>query len=218
MTRGGGLGGSVVFVIRVQVAETMPVSPEELLDLVMDIKRYADVDKKIRPVLWQRRDGDVVTFACRPKLGAESRKRTEDAYVEHLMGETWQAIATRFGYRSRQGAQTAVARMLADNPPDTPKAALRAWLERKRVQRKTLFDSMRAAAAEGNHQGVAQLSAALTAIDSDTAKVLDFYAPENINVNVSQTPAAIIATAKQQLLDAIDAEVVEPPKSEELMR
>lgn len=46
----------------------MPVSPEEFLDLVMDIKRYAGVDKKIRPVLWQQRDGDVVTFACRPKL------------------------------------------------------------------------------------------------------------------------------------------------------
>ena len=36
--------------------------------MVMDIERYARVDKKIHPVLWSRRDGDVVTFACRPKL------------------------------------------------------------------------------------------------------------------------------------------------------
>ena len=34
----------------------------------MDLERYAQVDKKISPVLWQRRDGDVVEFACRPKL------------------------------------------------------------------------------------------------------------------------------------------------------
>lgn len=48
--------------------QTVRVAPEEFLDLVMDIERYAQVDKKISPVLWQRRNGDVVEFACRPKL------------------------------------------------------------------------------------------------------------------------------------------------------
>ncbi|MHA6800401.1 SRPBCC family protein [Bounagaea algeriensis] len=51
-----------------QVQETVRATPEEFLGLVMDIERYAQVDKKISPVLWQRRDGDVVEFACRPKL------------------------------------------------------------------------------------------------------------------------------------------------------
>lgn len=51
-----------------QVQQTVRVAPEEFLDLVMDIERCAQVDKKISPVLWQRRNGDVVEFACRPKL------------------------------------------------------------------------------------------------------------------------------------------------------
>ncbi|WP_370591195.1 SRPBCC family protein [Saccharopolyspora montiporae] len=55
-------------VVRVQVQETVRATPEEFLGLVMDIERYAQVDKKINPVLWRRRDGDVVEFACRPKL------------------------------------------------------------------------------------------------------------------------------------------------------
>lgn len=54
--------------VRVRVQETVRVAPEEFLGLVMDLERYAQVDKKISPVLWQRRDGDVVEFACRPKL------------------------------------------------------------------------------------------------------------------------------------------------------
>lgn len=54
--------------VRVQVQETVRAAPDEFLGLVMDIERYAQVDKKISPVLWQRRDGDVVEFACRPKL------------------------------------------------------------------------------------------------------------------------------------------------------
>lgn len=54
--------------VRVQVQETVRVAPEDFLGLVMDIERYAQVDKKISPVLWRRRNGDVVEFACRPKL------------------------------------------------------------------------------------------------------------------------------------------------------
>jgi hypothetical protein len=52
----------------VKVETTMAVSPEEMLGLVMDIERYAEVDDKIRPVLWSRREGNRVEFACRPKL------------------------------------------------------------------------------------------------------------------------------------------------------
>lgn len=53
---------------RVQVQETIRASPDEILGLVMDIERYAEVDDKIRPVLWARREGNRVEFACRPKL------------------------------------------------------------------------------------------------------------------------------------------------------
>ena len=54
--------------VMVQMEETIGCTPEEFLDFVMDIERYAEVDEKINPVLWWRRDGDLLEFACRPKL------------------------------------------------------------------------------------------------------------------------------------------------------
>jgi hypothetical protein len=54
--------------VKAQVRETIAVTPGEFLDLVMDIERYAELDEKIRPILWSRRDGNRVEFACRPKL------------------------------------------------------------------------------------------------------------------------------------------------------
>jgi hypothetical protein len=139
-----------------------------------------------------------------------SQQRTEDAYVKHLLGHTWQQIADELGYRSRQGAQTAVARYLDANPPDTPKAALRAWLDRKRHARAALFRSMAAAEAEGDHQAVAQLSAALDRNDSEVAKVCGFYVAERVDLNLRASATDIIAEAREKLLAVVDAEVVEP--------
>lgn len=50
------------------MTETVACTPPEFLEFVMDIERYAEVDDKIKPILWSNRDGDVVEFACRPKL------------------------------------------------------------------------------------------------------------------------------------------------------
>ena len=54
--------------LEVSVQETLNASPDEILGLVMDIERYAEVDDKIKPVLGARREGNRVEFACRPKL------------------------------------------------------------------------------------------------------------------------------------------------------
>ena len=56
--------------VGVVVRESITIGcwPADVLAFVMDIERYAEVDGKIRPVLWARRDGDVVEFACRPRL------------------------------------------------------------------------------------------------------------------------------------------------------
>lgn len=54
--------------VRVQVVETIATTSDELLEFVMDIERYAEVDPKIKPILWSRRDGNRLEFACRPKL------------------------------------------------------------------------------------------------------------------------------------------------------
>ena len=48
--------------------EAIPCTPNEFLEFVLDIEGYARVDDKIAPVLWSHRDGDVVPFACLPKV------------------------------------------------------------------------------------------------------------------------------------------------------
>lgn len=71
--------------VSVQAETTIAVNPDEVLGLVMDIERYAEVDDKIHPVLWSRREGDRVEFACRPKL-AGLRQPKVVQYVELTPG------------------------------------------------------------------------------------------------------------------------------------
>jgi carbon monoxide dehydrogenase subunit G len=44
-------------------------TPEAILDFAMDVERYQEIDRKIRPVRWARRDGDLTEFAFRVRLG-----------------------------------------------------------------------------------------------------------------------------------------------------
>lgn len=53
---------------RAEVTETINCKPDELLEFVMDIERYAEVDEKIRPLDWVRREGELTEFRFRPRL------------------------------------------------------------------------------------------------------------------------------------------------------
>jgi hypothetical protein len=44
-------------------------TPAEILEFVMDIERYQEIDEKIRPVMWAVRDGNLTEFAFRPRFG-----------------------------------------------------------------------------------------------------------------------------------------------------
>jgi Polyketide cyclase / dehydrase and lipid transport len=52
----------------VEARTTIKCTPEEFLELVMDVERYQLVDTKIYPVDWARRDGNVTEFKFRPKV------------------------------------------------------------------------------------------------------------------------------------------------------
>lgn len=65
---------------------TIAVAPGAFLALVTDTERYAQVDDKIRPVLWSRRRGDRVEFTCRPKL-ASLRHPTVVQFLHLTSGE-----------------------------------------------------------------------------------------------------------------------------------
>jgi hypothetical protein len=62
--------------LKVDATEIFPCTPDELLDFVMDVERYALVDRKLRPVLWTRRDGNLLEFAFRPRLAGLPAPRT----------------------------------------------------------------------------------------------------------------------------------------------
>ncbi|GAA2811840.1 SRPBCC family protein [Crossiella cryophila] len=54
--------------LTIEVTATIGCTPAELLEFVMDARRYALVDRKIHPVLWVRRDGKVTEFAFRARV------------------------------------------------------------------------------------------------------------------------------------------------------
>jgi len=62
--------------ITVEVVETIGCTRDEFLGFVMDIERYAEVDRKIDPVTWWRREGNLLEFECKPKLGGVPQPRT----------------------------------------------------------------------------------------------------------------------------------------------
>ncbi|TDE54641.1 SRPBCC family protein [Nonomuraea mesophila] len=51
-----------------QVTETINCAPDDLLSFVMDPEKYAEVDRKIRPVTWVHRNDNVCEFGFRPGL------------------------------------------------------------------------------------------------------------------------------------------------------
>lgn len=54
--------------LEAKVTETIQCTPDELLEFVFDIERYAEADTKIRPIDWARREGNLTEFRFRPKL------------------------------------------------------------------------------------------------------------------------------------------------------
>jgi len=127
-----------------------------------------------------------------------SRRRAEDAYLDHLDGYSWAEIADRLGFRSRQGAQTAVRRWLADTTPDPASIERRKWIDGKKSDRAKLKRARDS--ATGDPYAIAQLSAAIDRIDDQLAKAQGFYAPAQQNVNVSVSPSPV-ESWRQQMLD-----------------
>jgi hypothetical protein len=54
--------------VEVTVEETVSCTPDAFLALVMDPRRYAEVDRKLGRIDWVRREGDVTEFRFRSAL------------------------------------------------------------------------------------------------------------------------------------------------------
>lgn len=141
----------------------------------------------------------------------DSRARAAEAYNMHLDGHSWQDIADELGFRSRQGAMSAVQRHLAETTPDPSNIARRKWLDRKVRLRNRVSRQLALAQDAGDHQAVAQLSAALDRTDDQIAKASGYYAPQQVDVSVRTDAAAVITEARTRLLEIVDAEVIDAP-------
>ncbi len=109
----------------------------------------------------------------------------------------------------------AYARFLQRNPLPDGTAVRAGILERKRYTLSLAVRSLAAAAADGNHQAVARLVDTVTKADAELARMYGL-SREQLDVNVTQTPAAIVDRMEQDLLalarsntNIIEAEVVE---------
>ena len=54
--------------LKVVVEETMNCTPDDFLEFVLDVHRYAEVDDKIGKIDWAHRDGNTTDFKFRPVL------------------------------------------------------------------------------------------------------------------------------------------------------
>jgi hypothetical protein len=138
---------------------------------------------------------------------AESRERAEQAYVACL---PWSKVAHRLGYRSVGAAQSAVARYAARNPLPSAQGAADEIVARKRHTVGIATSSLAAAHKKGDHRAVAALVDAITRADAEYARLFGLGSNEvNVNVKVHQSPSEIIEAATLQLLQVVDAEVIE---------
>lgn len=54
--------------VEVTVEEAMNCTPDDFIEFVLDVHRYAEVDHKIAAIVWARRQGDLTDFKFKPAL------------------------------------------------------------------------------------------------------------------------------------------------------
>ncbi len=143
----------------------------------------------------------------------DARIKAERAFQLHSVGRTWDEVARETGYASRGAAQTAVKRLLDRTPKEDTEAARRSALESLRITSSILFARFADAATRQDDAAVVALNGALHRNRDQVAKFLGLYAPAQVDVTVSTSPAEILDRAEAELLalvpPVIDAEIEE---------
>jgi AraC-like DNA-binding protein len=145
----------------------------------------------------------------------DARRRAERAHQLRAIGRTWQEIADVLGYRTRQSAMHAVARLLDRTPPVRAEALRRQEAEELRIRRAALHERFADARQRKDDDALVSLNRELDRVATRWSKLHGLDAPERqeVNVNVTQTATAIIADARERLLAVVDAEIVELPRT-----
>lgn len=117
-------------------------------------------------------------------------------------GATWQEVATALGYRSRQAAQQAVARLMDSTPPETVEQARAKHDAALQLLQRNDFTRYLTALQKGDDETAIRYSKELRGIVAERAKLAGVYAPERqqVDVNVTTDATAIIDRMEAELL------------------
>lgn len=134
----------------------------------------------------------------------DARHQAEQAARLSYSGATWQEIATALGYRSRQAAQQAVARLTNSTPSETVEQARAKHDGALQLLQRNDFTRYLHALRSGDDDTAIRYSKELRGIIGERAKLAGVYAPEQIDVNVSADPVALLNQLETALLERDD--------------
>lgn len=132
----------------------------------------------------------------------DSRLRVQRAADLRAGGKTWQQIADSEGFRSRRAAQLAVQRYRQREHPESLSDKRRTASEGLRILKSVLFADLADAKQQGDHQAVVASARAIADVIEKDAKLNGLHAAvaQEINVNIEQTPTAIVERMRNELL------------------
>lgn len=145
----------------------------------------------------------------------QTRARHEQAARLRACGRTWQEIADHLGYRSRKGAQIAVARLYAQMR-DSPDLSRRSLVEGLRIVNQVLYEQLAGAKARNDTAGVVACSRELRSCSEQMARLDGLHAAAQVDVTVRPAlgewfralAGGVPMVSRPALLPVMDAEVV----------
>ncbi|OQZ88814.1 hypothetical protein BST11_21055 [Mycobacterium alsense] len=145
-----------------------------------------------------------------------SRERAAEAFQLRASRHSWREVCDRLGYRSVGAAQSAVNRHVERLRREPKTTSFEAHKFAIQTRTRALTQRFTAAYRAGDDDTLVTLNREIIRNEAELAKLDGLYEPETVNINVTQTPAAIIADTRERLLAAVDAEVVEVPATKEI--
>lgn len=132
----------------------------------------------------------------------DSRHRANQAARLAATGATWQEIADNLGYRSRQAAQQAVARLHDRTPPESTAQARAKHDQALQLIQRNDFTRYLLALKAGDDDTALRYSKELRSTIAERAKLAGAYAPQRteVDVNVTTDAAAIVDRMEAELL------------------
>ena len=133
----------------------------------------------------------------------DTRQRAVLAERMHATGATWQEVADRLGFRSRQGAATAVQRLRDKTPAESVEQARAKHDAALRLLQQRNFTRYLDATAVGDDDTAVKYSKEIRSTVSERAKLAGAYAPQRaeLDVSVEHDAGAAIERLTGQLLD-----------------